>query len=356
MALRTGQAPQVEPQKSRRSLGFLGGLTLLLALYAAVMATIAFSRKPAGGASGGTTDDDDLTRRLDRQASRVREEVEDDVKKAVAESKETLARAEKRADEARSALKAVVDEGTRKADDSLRATAARAEVLEDRVKEVAQETGSIKGTLETLAVAVREAGSRPAAAGTPAAVAPQPVKPDKPPVEADPVTEGPTAAELAANKEKLRAAVADLSSPDIGKVFNACLALAKLKDLEALDPLLKVLKEHKDPYGRMASANALGTLHACDGVGGLIQAFLDKDESVVLSAAQGFSKITGQDTGLSGSPSRKEKTDAKEKWGKWWHEHETEIRARWNQPVQAPGAPPAPPPSPAPPPTPTPPK
>ena len=129
-------------------------------------------------------------------------------------------------------------------------------------------------------------------------------------------------------------------------MFNACLVLAKLGDLEAVDAILKVLKEHKDPYGRVAAANAIGSLHACDGVMGLVQAFLDKDESVVLSAAQGFSKITGQDTGLSGSPSRKDKTEAKEKWGKWWHEHETEVRTRWKQPVQAPGAPPVPAPAP----------
>jgi len=353
MALRTGQPASNEAAETGPKRGWIGGLALALALYASVMATLAYARKaPGGGGGGAGGDGDELARRLDRQAASVRADVEDDLKKAVSKSEETLGRAEKRLDEARGALKAVVDEGARRSADSAHATAVRAEVLEEKIKEVAQQSGTLKETVDGLAVAVREGGARAPAPGGAAKPTPTPAKPDKPPVEADPVTSGPSAADIAANKDKVHAAMADLTSPDIGKVFNACLVLAKLGDLEAVDAIVKVLKEHKDPYGRVAAANAIGSLHACDGVSGLVQAFLDRDESVVLSAAQGFSKITGQDTGLSGSPSRKDKTDAKEKWGKWWHEHETEVRARWKQPVQAPGAPPVPAPAPAAPPAP----
>jgi HEAT repeat protein len=351
MAIRTGQAASGETAPPRRGTSPVAWAALLVALYAAVMGTLAMKR--SGGSSGGgaAVDGDELSRRMDRQASKVREELGDDLKRAVAKAEETLGRAERRLDEARASLKAVVDEGARRAEDSARASAARTEVLEERVKEVADASGALKGTVDGLVTTIKDVGSRPVAptpatpSGTPA---PTP-KVDKPPVEADPVTPGPSEAEIAANKEKVRAAIADLASADIGKVFNACLVLAKLGDLEATEPLIKILKEHKDAYARVAAANAIGSLHACDGVVALVAAFLDKDEGVVLSAARAYSKITGQDTGLSGSPSRKDKVEAKDKWGKWWHDHEKEVRARWNQPAAAPGAPPAGPGTPPPP-------
>jgi HEAT repeat protein len=194
--------------------------------------------------------------------------------------------------------------------------------------------------LESRPVAAAPAASKPAAAPAP--------KPDKPTPPPAPV--GPTPEEKAALEAKVKAAIADLASGDINKIFPACDVLGKAGDLSAVEPLIKVLKESKDTYARTAAAAALGALHACDAMPALLAAFLDKDDGVVIQAGVAVRKITDQDSGLNANPTRKERTDAKDRLTKWWRDHEAEMREKWKQPKasdepapapgsEAPGAP-----------------
>ena len=176
----------------------------------------------------------------------------------------------------------------------------------------------------------------------PVASAGGPTPPDAP----SPPSAG-SAEEKAANREKARKALADLASEDGQKVFSATMTLAKYGDLEAVEPLLKVLKEHKDFYARMGAATAFKSLKACDAVIGLIEALLDK-ESVVFSAASTAlieitrieeKDLTELNLRVASDTSKQRRTEARQKWVTWWRTHEEQVRKVLNQPK---GGPPAP--------------
>lgn len=318
----------------------LGMVTLLLALYAAGVSTVLLVKGggSGGGGAGKAAAKGDLD--PDRIARDVQLAVQSDLTRATREQKDALRDALSRLEVLKSGLQSLTETALKRTEDVTRTSSQRAEVLDARINDVSQSADGLKSTVDALAVTIKTLESRPAgvapAGPTPAAPAKPPVAPPGPtppaPPEPGAPPAGPTPEELAANKAKVKAAIADLAATDVGKVFDACLLLQRLGDLEAVEPLLKVLREYRDPYGRMAAAKALGGLHACDGVPGLIGAFLDKDPGVFLAASRSFSDITGQDSGLSGDASRKDKNEAKDKWTRWWKEKETEIRARWNQP------------------------
>ena len=308
----------------------LGILTLLLTLYAAGVSTLLLARGGGGDGAGAGKPTGTGTFDPDRIARDVQLAVQADLKRATTEQKELLGRRHAAAwtrsrrtsrqltdaaiKRTESGLAHVVGarRGARRPDQRPGAGDRRPEDDARRARRAGQggRVASGRGASRSRGSDAREAARRPDAAAR-RSPSPRPT--------------GPSPEEIAANKEKVKAAIADLASPDIGKVFAACLLLQSLKDLEAVEPLLKVLREYKDPYGRTAAATALGNLHACDGVPGLIGAFLDKDPGVFLAAGQAFFKITAQDSGLSGDASRKDKTEAKEKWTRWWKDHEAEI-------------------------------
>ena len=323
-------------------------LTLLLALYSAGASTALLFRSSSapeaapGGAAAATGSDP----RSAEEARRIRGEVKEDLEKAVTELKEQLGRAVKQVEDARDSLKAVEKAGALRTDEVARTASTRVELLDEKVEDVATTHATMRATLDGLALAVKELQARPAAAAAPAKPPePGPKKPaEPPPAAAEPA--GPTPEQIAANKEKVHAAIADLASNDILKVFPACATLADSGDLEAVESLVKVLKEFKDPLGRTAAASALGRLHACDAVPALVAAFLDRDPGVFLASGQAFGKIAGVDTGLAGDATKRERTEARDRWTKWWQVHEPEARKRWNQegksPPEAPPAQPEP--------------
>ena len=322
----------------------LSVLTLVLALYSAGASTALLFRGPAapeaasGGAGGASGSDPHSA----EEARRVRGEVKEDLEKAIKDVKEQLGRAVKQMEDARDSLKAVEKAGALRTDEVARTASTRVDLLDEKVEDVVKSQASIRATLDGLALAVKELQSRPLVAAAPVKP-PEPgtPKPAEPaPAAAEPV--GPTPEQIAANKDKVRAAIADLASTDIAKVFPACATLGASGDLEAVPPLLKVLKEFKDFVGRTAAASALGSLHACDAAAGLLAAFLDKDPGVFLASGQAFGRIAGVDTGLAGDATKRERTEARDRWGKWWQTHEPEVRKRWNQEAKAPPeAPPA---------------
>lgn len=336
MASRTSSGPLVEQSPPSGTPPAVGWGALLLGLVGAVTGSLAYFGGRSGGGGGGAAAGlpDDLDGRLAAHASRLRTEVQEDFKRQVKEAQETLVRAERRIDETRSSVQKVVDDGRRVAENAVRASSNHAETVETKIKEVADQTGKLSTSLDQLQAMVKDLESRPVAAAPRAgAVAPTPAAPPaKDPDEEPAPAAGPTAEELAAHKAKVDAAIAALASPEIGKVFSACVALGKLGDLAAVEPLVKVLKEHKDVFAKTAAATALGSIHACDAVPTLLQAILDRDDGVTLAAALAFGKIAGVDAGMTGSPTRKERNDAREKWSKWWASNEEAVRAKWGQP------------------------
>ena len=321
-------------------------LTLLLALYGAAMATLAYSKAGSGGTGGGDAGKDGLDARFAKEASTIRSEVLADIKEGVSKAKELCALEGKKAAVEAATARTMKEALEGQGEAAAQAIAKRSEVLEAHIDDVTKDSTLLKETVATLGVEVRDLRSRPMAAGPgPAPRDPAPVV--KPPtsvpgaVEPPAAPVGPTPEELAANKEKVRALIAELDSPDVGKVFTACSKLGKFGDLEAVPQLMKVAKEHKDPLARSAALSALGKLHACDAVPVILAAMLEKDASVMLMAGQAFGQISGLDSGLSGDASRKDRNEAKDRWTKWWTQHETEVRDRLKQPAGA-GAQPVP--------------
>lgn len=329
MARATTSAATTDAGGGRKGSGAVAWLALLAGIAGVVLSLTA--RGKGGGGGGGSGGD--LDGRLDALERRVRDGVQDDLKRQLAKAEETLGKAEARLASAEARLKPMVEEAKRVAAAAGVSAGDHAEAFESRVREVADSATKLGQRVDALSASVKDLESRPVAVARPAA-GPAPEAPKATPKAPEPEPEptGPTPEEIAANKAKVAAAIADLASPDVTKAFPACVALGKLGDLSAVDPLVKVLRDHKDPLVRTAAATALGGLHACDAVPALLQAMLDKDDGVVLASGRSFTRITEMDSGLTGTPTRKEKNDAREKWSKWWTSNEEAVRTKWKQP------------------------
>lgn len=312
-----------------------GWATLGLAGLGVVLGGLAFFRGAPTGGSGTGADLSDLDARLAAHESRVRSAVADDLKRQVKAAEEAVVKAERRLEEARTTVQKSVDDGRRVAENAVRATTDQVDTVETQVREVADKTGKLVHEFETLKATVKEIESRPVAVAPVAAPAPTPAAPAPVPAPTpgagDPATPSMTPEEEAAHKARVAAAIEALSSNDIAKVWTAAANLGRFGDLSATEPLVKLLKEHKDIFARTAAAGALGNLKACDAVPALLAALLDRDDGVTLAAAQAFGKIAGVDAGMTGSPSRKDRNDAMNKWTKWWAQNEMAVRVRLNQ-------------------------
>ena len=323
---------------SRGSGGAMRLVTLLLALAGAVFGSLAFFRPRSAGAPAEGKEA--LDARFATEARSVRSEVQSDFDRAVAKVKESVATEGKRVSEARDQARAMKDAIEGQSEAAAQAFAKRTEVLDARIDDVARDSTSTKESITALDVAIRDLKARPVAVAS-APRDPAPVVKPSPTAPVKPATpDAPVAPVI--DKEKVRTLIADLAAPDLGKVFTACSKLGGIGDLDAVEPLAKVAREHKDPLIRSSALSALGKLHSCDGMATILASMADKDGSVALVAGQAFTAISGLDSGLTGDATRKEKNEARDKWAKWWKDHEAEMRAKWNQPVAgAPGARPA---------------
>jgi HEAT repeat protein len=331
-----------DPAAGRRPGRGLALLTLLVALYAAVVSTLAWTKAPAAGGAGDASaaGKGGLEAALDENARRLRTEMKEDFQRAVDDTKGQVNRVARLFEEKAQAIQAAVDSGKRSADGLARAASTRAELLEDQVKDLSQRSTSLNGTVDALSIAVRALERRPAAAPAPApapvpAPAPAPAAAPEPP----PAPRGPSPAEIAANKEKVKRLLRDLADPE--KALPAATELGSLGDLEAVEPLVKMLEKSKDPYARTAAAEALGKLAACDAVPALIAALLDRDPAVFLQAGVSLRRITGEDSKLSGDSSKKERNDARERYVRLWRDQEASIRQRLGQSAKEPAKDPA---------------
>lgn len=318
---------------SSSSADLRGWATLGLAVVGALLGGLAFFRGAPTSGGGASADLGDLDARLAAHESRVRSAVADDLKRQVKAAEEAVVKAERRLEEARTTVQKSVDDGRRVAENAVRATTDQVETVETQVREVADKTGKLVHEFETLRATVKEIESRPIAVAPVVGPGPAPAAPAPGPTPApsDPATPAMTPEEEAAHKARVAAAIEALSSTDIAKVWTAAANLGRFGDLSATEPLVKLLKEHKDIFARTAAAGALGNLKACDAVPALLAALLDRDDGVTLAAAQAFGKIVGVDAGMTGSPTRKERNDAMNKWTKWWAQNEMAVRVRLNQ-------------------------
>lgn len=154
--------------------------------------------------------------------------------------------------------------------------------------------------------------------------------PDTPGTQPGTGTSKPRAADHDAQLEQY---ITQLASKDQNLVFVATVKLSELGDLRAVPPLLKVLKRHGDFYARLGAATALGVLKSVDAVPDLIDALNEKDDLVRVAANDALVLITGEKIVFSSSLSRNERTRKQREWRAWFKENETALRTQLNQPA-----------------------
>ena len=157
----------------------------------------------------------------------------------------------------------------------------------------------------------------------------QPVEQPKQPAPAEPVAQEPKKepknAEREAQVDKWIESLKD-NNPEV--VFTATIELGKLKDARAVQPLMGILKSHRELWPRLGAATSLGDLRAPDAVPTLIDALQDKEELVRSAAANALRGITEQDFDYVQGLSRAERQRIQKRYRTWWRDHEDELRKR----------------------------
>src|SRR5436190_743038 len=113
----TRSSRDLEPGSEPRRRSALGVLTFLLALYAAVFASLSYFGKTTSGSGGPSGDTGSLDERFDAQARRLRTEVGDDLDKRLKDHTEKLATAAKRVKDAGKVVQAVAESTVKRADE-----------------------------------------------------------------------------------------------------------------------------------------------------------------------------------------------------------------------------------------------
>ena len=88
----------------------------------------------------------------------------------------------------------------------------------------------------------------------------------------------------------------------------------------------------KDADSSLPAATALGEIQSVEAVPALIEALNDRDDLVRTAASEALHRITGQDFNFVSGLTKNERIRIQKKWRAWWKDHETEVRARLDQP------------------------
>jgi HEAT repeat protein len=271
----------------------------------------------------------------------VRTAAVDEVKRLTQEGKEQWSAGLAQQERWKKEILETLAETSRKADALVKAVEARIEAFEDQGRSYGaalKDVAAAKTALEQLSATVKKLEERPVAVVAPPASPPAGSPPGGPPPPVAPPSPPPTPSDdTAALKEKVKKAFQDLANPDAGKVWAACMVLGKHGGLEAVEPLLKVLKENKDYYARLGAVTALGQLKACDAMPALIDALVDKESTVFTSANSALMAITGHtpERIVSADSSKTRRNEARAEWVAWWRSNEADVRAKLNQPAKA---------------------
>lgn len=160
---------------------------------------------------------------------------------------------------------------------------------------------------------------------------PAPVEPVKPKEEPKPATPSEDEQQRLKEIERWRKRLRD-SDEDV--VFSATIELARLKALEAVSDLVRVLNKHKDFYARLGAATALGEIQAVEAIPDLIEALNDKDDLVRTAGSEALHRITGEDFNFVSGLTKNERIRIQKKWRQWWRENETDLRKKLAQPAK----------------------
>ena len=122
-----------------------------------------------------------------------------------------------------------------------------------------------------------------------------------------------------------------LESEDEDIVFTSTIELARLGDLRATYPLIRVLEGHKDFYARLGAATALGQLQAVASVSALIESLSDKDDLVRTASAAALKRITEKDFGFVSGLAEAKRQGIQGKYREWWRDNEDDVAERLKQ-------------------------
>lgn len=122
-----------------------------------------------------------------------------------------------------------------------------------------------------------------------------------------------------------------LEHEDEDLVFSATLELAKLGDLRATDPLIRVLTNHKDFYARLGAGTALGELGATGAVPALIDALNDKDDLVRTASAEALRRITKHSFKFVPGLDQAGRARIQTAWRDWWQDNADAVGERLRQ-------------------------
>jgi hypothetical protein len=204
-------------------------------------------------------------------------------------------------------------------DERIAAVAKRQDGVENQVGMLSKWHEAIQRQADALEEGLRRVAERPVAAPPPA-------------VEVPEVPEAGPAVDPTHESELNRWLVAlDDKDPDL--VFTATSELGRLKDVRAVQPLIKVLTTHADEFPRAGAAGALGMIRAADAVPALIDRLLDKDELVQAAAGDAVEKITEQTFDFASGLALRERKAIQRTMRKWWKDNEEAVRARLGQPA-----------------------
>lgn len=204
-------------------------------------------------------------------------------------------------------------------DERIAAVAKRQDGVENQVGMLSKWHEAIQRQADALEEALRRVAERPVVAPPPVVEVPEPLA-DGPVVDAG-------------HEADLNRWLVALGDKDPDLVFTATSELGRLKDLRAVQPLLKVLTSHTDEFPRAGAAGALGMIRAADAVPALIESLLDKDELVQAASGDAVEKITEQTFDFASGLALRERKAIQRTMRKWWKDNEEAVRTRLGQPA-----------------------
>ena len=308
-------------------------LATILALYAAAVGTfLLLDRRDAGGpgsvAPEAAPGSADVRQVLAEVRSLWREELKgtlkdvnwrfaemDKLRQSMAEGLEAMQQASEDAAQANYGMLETMKEDVErfgKATANVETMVARLEALEKRLKAVEDRPAQVirETILKSDGTATPTKGSEP---------------------ERRTLPTGPKKDPAVVEKE-IAEAKKGLASDDLDVLFPAIEKIREYRVLEVVPRLVEILANHKDEFGRMAAASALGDMRAADGVLPLAEALVDKSALVADQANKAIRQITDHDTGLVSGAGIRRRRAARNKLKEWWRDHEAEIRTALGQP------------------------
>jgi polyhydroxyalkanoate synthesis regulator phasin len=312
----------------RRSLSLTGPrawLTLLLALYAAGVATwlLTRDRGPTGVSAS-------VAAAIKAQADQTLADATQSQGEAAGNVQKLLESADARTNQASEAITQQIRALVTKVDQDREETSARLSDLEARMRALDAQVSEVHGWLKELKDRAEREVTQPVEPP------PTPEPPAEPIPGPPPTTPAPTnprepAPTPQVDPAQLQHWIDLLQDPDAGIAFTATISLARLKDLRAVPALIRALETYKDFYVRLGAADALRELRACDAVPNLIDALDDKDDLVRSSANLALQGITQHEEPFAPTLGKPELRKVQKNWRDWWKENESRVRVSLNQ-------------------------